>query len=179
VKVGRNGLRAAYLCAAFGIYMVDQSSKAWAVRALRYGSEKTVINGLLDLVYAENRGVAFSQLQEGGDFGRWFFVTLAAAAAVAVLVYFFRTPRNDDSVLGACSLLLAGSLGNMTDRARFGYVIDFILAHAGSYHWPVFNVADISICTGAVLFAYVLFFKSKSREPGASRHKPQETKASG
>jgi signal peptidase II len=169
VRAGRTGWRAAYLCAAFGIYMVDQTSKAWAVRVLRHGEDKTIISGLLDMVYAENRGIAFSQLQDGGDFARWFFVALAAAAAIAVLVYFFRTPRNDDRVLGACSLLLAGIAGNMTDRARLGYVIDFILAHAGSYHWPVFNVADASICTGAALLAYDLFFKSSKKAVASSQ----------
>jgi signal peptidase II len=57
-------------------------------------------------------------------------------------------------VLGACSLLLAGIIGNLTDRARLGYVIDFIVVHAGSYHWPTFNVADASITIGAILLAY-------------------------
>ena len=134
--------------------MVDQSSKAWAVRALRFGEEKQIIKGFLDLIYTENPGIAFGQLQEGGAFGRWFFVVLAIAAAFAVLYYFIRTPRNDDRVLGACSLLLAGILGNLTDRARLGYVIDFIVVHAGSYHWPTFNVADASITLGAILLAY-------------------------
>jgi len=134
--------------------MVDQSSKAWAVRALRFGEERQIIKGFLDLIYTENPGIAFGQLQEGGAFGRWFFVVLAIAAAFAVLYYFIRTPRNDDRVLGACSLLLAGILGNLTDRARLGYVIDFIVVHAGSYHWPTFNVADASITLGAILLAY-------------------------
>ena len=80
----RFGWRAGYLLAAFGIYMVDQSSKAWAVRALRLGEDKTIIKGFLDLIYTENPGIAFGQLQEGGSFGRWFFVVLAVAAAVAV-----------------------------------------------------------------------------------------------
>ena len=164
----RIGWRAAYLLAAFGIYMVDQASKAWAVRALRFGRTKTLISGLLDFEYAENPGIAFGQLQEGGAFGRWLLVALAMAAAAAVLFYFFRTPRTDDRVLGACSLLLAGILGNLTDRVRLGYVIDFILAHLGSYHWPTFNVADASICAGALLLAYDLFFespKSKVQSP--------------
>jgi len=138
--------------------MVDQSSKAWAVRALRFGDGKQIIKGFLDLIYTENPGIAFGQLQEGGAFGRWFFVVLAIAAAVAVFYYFIRTPRNDDRVLGACSLLLAGILGNLTDRVRLGYVIDFIVLHAGSYHWPTFNVADASITLGAVLLAYDLVF---------------------
>ncbi len=88
-------------------------------------------------------------------------MVLAVAAAVAVFYYFMRTPRNDDRVLGACALLLAGIIGNLTDRARLGYVIDFIVLHADNYHWPTFNVADASITVGAVLLAYDLIFGSK------------------
>jgi signal peptidase II len=158
----RLGWRAGYLLASFGIYMVDQSSKAWTVRALRFGDERTIIRGFLDFVYTENRGIAFGQLQESGTFGRWFFVVLAIAAAVAVFYYFVRTARNDDRVLGACALLLAGIAGNLTDRARLGYVIDFIVLHAGSWHWPTFNVADASITIGALLLAYDLVFQRKT-----------------
>jgi signal peptidase II len=157
----RFGWRAGYLFASLGIYMVDQSSKAWAVRALRFGADRTIVRGFLDFVYTENSGIAFGQLQEGGSFGRWFFVVLAVAAALAVFYYFLRTPRNDDRVLGACALLLAGIAGNLTDRARLGYVIDFIVVHAGSWHWPTFNVADASISIGALLLAYDLIFERK------------------
>ena len=157
----RLGWRMGYLFASFGIYMVDQSSKAWAVRALRFGAERTVVRGFLDFVYTENPGIAFGQLQESGSFGRWFFIVLASAAAVAVFYYFLRTPRNDDRVLGACALLLAGILGNLTDRVRIGYVIDFIVLHAGSWHWPTFNVADASITIGALLLAYDLVFTGR------------------
>ena len=159
----RFGWRGAYLLASFGLYMVDQSTKAWALRALRFGHDRTIINGFLDLIYAENSGIAFGQLQKGGNFARWFFVVLAIAAALAVFYYFVRTPRNDDRVLGACALLLAGILGNLTDRARLGYVIDFIAMHAGSYHWPTFNVADASISIGALLLAYDLVFASRKK----------------
>ena len=157
----RLGWRAGYLFASFGIYMVDQSSKAWALRALRFGDERTIIRRFLDFVYTENRGIAFGQLQESGTFGRWFFVVLAIAAAMAVFFFFLRTPRNDDRVLGACALLLAGIAGNLTDRVRLGYVIDFIALHAGSWHWPTFNVADASITIGALLLAYDLVFERK------------------
>ena len=157
----RFGWRAGYLLTSFGMYMVDQASKAWAVRRLRSGDDLTIISGFLDLIYTENPGIAFGQLQEGGNFGRWFFVVLAVAAAVAVFYYFLRTPRSDDRVLGACALLLAGIAGNLTDRARLGYVIDFISLHAGSWHWPTFNVADASITIGALLLAYDLVFARK------------------
>ena len=157
----RLGWRAGYLLASFGIYMVDQTTKAWAVRTLRFQGDRTIIQGFFDLVYTENPGIAFGQLQEGGSFGRWFFVVLAIVAAAAVFYYFVRTPRNDDRVLGACALLLAGIAGNLTDRARLGYVIDFIVLHAHSYHWPTFNVADACITIGALLLAYDLVFDKK------------------
>lgn len=150
--------RAGYLLAAFAVYLADQASKAWAVKTLRFGEDRVLIRGFLQFAYTENSGIAFGQLQEGGSFGRWFFVVLAAAASIAVFYYFMRTPRNDDRVLGACALLLAGILGNLTDRARLGYVVDFIVVHAGDYHWPTFNIADASICIGAGLLMLDLFW---------------------
>ena len=154
--------RAGYLLAALALYMADQASKAWAVKTLRFGDERVVIPGFFQFIYTENPGIAFGQLQEGGSFGRWFFVVLAVVAAIAVFYYFMRTPRNDDRVLGACALLLAGISGNLTDRARLGYVIDFIVLHAGNYHWPTFNIADASITIGALLLAYDLIFSRRS-----------------
>ncbi|MDQ1638225.1 MAG: signal peptidase [Pyrinomonadaceae bacterium] len=157
----RMGWRFGYLLASFGIYMVDQTTKSWAVRTLRFQGDRTIVQGFFDFVYTENRGIAFGQLQEGGAFGRWFFVGLAIVAATAVFYYFVRTPRSDDRVLGACALLLAGIAGNLTDRARLGYVIDFVVLHAHSYHWPTFNVADASITIGALLLAFDLVFTKK------------------
>jgi signal peptidase II len=165
-STSRLAWRAGYLIAAGGLYLADQASKAWAVKALRHDQRRTIISGFLDFAYAENPGIAFGQLQEGGSFGRWFFVILAGAAALAVLYYFLRTSRNDDRILGACALLLAGIAGNLTDRVRLGFVVDFILLHAGQYHWPTFNVADASISLGAVLLAYDLIVSGrKKRQP--------------
>ena len=167
------GWRVGYLVAACGIYLSDQATKAWAARSLRFGDTRTLINGLLDFAYAENRGIAFGQMQDGGSFGRWFFVVLAGAAAAAVLFYFFRTQRNDDRVLGACALLLAGISGNLTDRVRLGFVIDFIDVHLNAYHWPTFNIADASICAGALLLAYDLFFERKSQSAEVKNREPE------
>ena len=165
--------RAGYLLAAFGIYIADQASKAWAVRLLRFGEDRVVIPGFLQFIYTENPGIAFGQLQEGGAFGRWFFVVLALLAAAAVLYYFLRTPRNDDRVLGSCALLLAGIFGNLTDRVRLGFVVDFIVLHAGNYRWPTFNIADASITVGALLLAYDLVFSSRSARTNADKSDPR------
>ena len=150
-----------YLVAAFGVYLLDQASKAWARKTLRFGDDVTVIPNFLNFIYAENTGIAFSQLQNGGELGRWMLAALAALAALAVLYYFWRTPKNNDRLLGACALLLAGIVGNLTDRVRLGFVIDFIDVQFGNWHYPTFNVADSAICIGAGLLILDLFFGGK------------------
>ena len=166
----RFGWRAAYLVAAAGIYLSDQATKAWAVRRLRTGDVVHVAGDRVRLAYAENPGIAFGRLQEGGQFGRWMLVTLAALAVVGLLAYFFRTRRTDDRLLGAIAMLLAGVAGNLTDRVRLGFVVDFIEVFIGSYQWPSFNVADAAICTGAALLALDLILEG--RRDGKRRRTP-------
>ena len=162
--------RAAYLFAAAAVYMADQASKAWAVRRLRGGDVVKVFEGFLQFSYAENPGIAFGRLQEGGQFGRWMLAALAALAVVGLLAYFFRTRRTDDRLLGAVALLLAGVAGNLTDRVRLGHVIDFIDVYIGSYAWPTFNVADAAICTGAALLALDLILEGRREAREAKAH---------
>ena len=155
------GWRAAYLLAAAGVYAADQATKAWAVKRLRGGEVVKVSDGLLHFAYAENPGIAFGRLQDGGEFGRWMLSGLAALAVVGLLLYFFRTSRTEDRLLGALALLLAGVAGNLTDRVRLGYVVDFVDVFIGSYQWPTFNVADAAICTGAALLALDLILEGR------------------
>ena len=160
-RVRGMGWRAAYLFAALALFIADQASKAWAVKRLRSGEVVKVFDGLLHFSYAENPGIAFGRLQEGGEFGRWLLVALAGLAVVGLLLYFFRTKRTDDRILGAIALLLAGVAGNLCDRIRLGHVIDFIDVFIGSYQWPTFNVADAAICTGAALLAIDLLLEGR------------------
>jgi signal peptidase II len=155
------GWRAAYLFAALALFLADQASKAWAVRRLRAGEVVKVFDGLLHFSYAENPGIAFGRLQEGGEFGRWLLVALAGLAVAGLLLYLLRTKRSDDRILGAIALLLAGVSGNLCDRVRLGHVIDFIDVFIGSYQWPTFNVADAAICTGAALLAIDLLLEGR------------------
>jgi signal peptidase II len=160
-RAGRMGWRAAYLAAAFALFLADQASKAWAVRRLRHGDVVKVFDGVLHFAYAENPGIAFGRLQEGGEFGRWMLAALAGLAVVGLLAYFFRTKRADDRILGALALLLAGVAGNLCDRVRLGHVVDFVEVYIGSYQWPTFNVADAAICTGAALLALDLLLEGR------------------
>jgi signal peptidase II len=135
-----------YLATAGAVFFVDQTTKALAVRRLRFGDDVALIPGFLNLAYAQNTGVAFSMLDDHGDPGRWGLSSVALIAAALVLYFIWRTPRTDDRILGALALLLAGIIGNVTDRIRLGFVIDFIDVQFGSWHYPTFNVADIAVC---------------------------------
>lgn len=158
----------AYLAIAGGVFMIDQSTKAWAARKLRFGGDIPVINDILNFAYAQNTGVAFSMLDEHGDAGRWGLSVVAMIAGVLVLYFFWRTPRSDDRILGALALLLAGIAGNVTDRLRLGFVIDFIDVQFGSWHYPTFNVADASICIGAGLLLLDIFLFKRTQKPEVS-----------
>ena len=145
---------------AGGVFMVDQMTKAWAVRRLRFGGDYEVISGFLNFAYAQNKGVAFSMLDDHGDTGRFGLSAVAIVAGILVLFYFWRIPRSNDRLLGALALLLAGIVGNVTDRLRLGFVVDFIDVQFGSWHYPTFNVADMAICLGAVLLILDMFFNT-------------------
>jgi len=143
--------KVAYLGVTAGVFMIDQTTKAWAAKTLRFGGDRSVIGGFLNFAYTHNTGVAFSMLDDHGNTGRWGLSAVAMFAAVLVLYFFWRTPRTDDRILGALALLLAGIVGNVTDRLRLGFVIDFIDVQFGSWHYPTFNVADMAIVVGAIL----------------------------
>jgi len=153
-----------YLAVAGGVFLIDQSSKAWAVRRLRLGEQIALIPGFLNFAYAENTGVAFSMLDDNGSTGRWGLSIIAMIAATLVLYFFWRTPRADDRILGALALLLAGIVGNVTDRIRLGFVVDFIDVQFGSWHYPTFNVADMSIVIGAGLLIIDMFLSKRKQQ---------------
>ncbi|MCS6874848.1 MAG: signal peptidase II [Pyrinomonadaceae bacterium] len=154
----------AYLFIAFAVFMIDQTTKAWAIRRLRLGQDLEVIPGLLNFSYAQNTGVAFSMLDDYGETGRWALSSVGILAGILVLYYFWRVPRSNDRLLGALALLLGGIAGNVTDRIRFGFVIDFIDFYIGSWHYPTFNVADMAIVTGAGLLIIEMYFSKKDKQ---------------
>ncbi len=149
--------------------MIDQTSKAWAVRQLRFGGDREVIPNFLNFAYAQNTGVAFSFLDDHGDAGRFGLSIVAAVAGVLALYYFWRVPHTHDRLLGALGLLLAGIIGNVTDRLRLGFVIDFIDVQFGSWHYPTFNVADMAICLGAGLLILDMFLSRKAEKPPTAK----------
>lgn len=124
--------------------------------------ERIVLLPVLNLTRMHNTGAAFSMLSEAAP---WFFVALAVAVSLGILVWLRRNPDHERlTALGLC-LILGGALGNAIDRAARGHVIDFIDMHAGGWHWPAFNIADIGITVGAVLIVADMLFGGRREAP--------------
>ncbi len=110
-----------------------------------------VVTPWLNLRLAYNEGAAFSLLAGAGGWQRWFFTAVALIVSAVLLVWLKRLPQSAWLLPVAISMVLAGALGNMIDRLRFGHVVDFIDLHYRGWHWPAFNVADMVIVIGISL----------------------------
>lgn len=145
---------------AAGIVLLDQLTKYWAIVRLRDQSELVVIPGFLRFFYTENRGAAFS-LFAGHAAAQTFLTIASIVGMVFFLVLLF---RNQPSKAWTASLilLLAGTVGNLIDRIRLGYVVDFIAVNFGSYHFPIFNIADSAIVIGVIIMLIDLIFESRN-----------------
>jgi signal peptidase II len=145
----------------------DQATKVWAVGNLPLFEPRAVLPGWFDLVYVRNPGIAFSLLS-GLESG-WVkpLLILATLAAVCALAAYLRYLPVKGPARSGLGLVLGGAVGNLIDRARLGYVIDFIDLHWRNLHWPTFNVADIGITVGAALLVADMIFGNK--ESDASR----------
>jgi signal peptidase II len=129
----------------------DLSSKHWAIQSTSNGP-RPVIPGFFDLVHWENPGMAFSLMRTWPEVWRTGLLGAAAVAAIGVGLYVAATrPMRRSATIGI-GLLTGGALGNLIDRAHNGTVTDFLHLHRGAFDWPAFNVADIAVTCGAILF---------------------------
>jgi signal peptidase II len=127
---------------------LDQWSKQLIERSLPLYE---AIYGLpvFNIVRAHNRGAAFSMFDGASGWQRWTFSGLAAVVSVTLVVWLARLERRANLLGGALALILAGALGNVIDRLRLGYVVDFLQLHWHEHYFPAFNVADSAITIGA------------------------------
>ena len=152
-----------YLLIAIAVFGLDQWSKAWAVRHLAEGPIH--VTGFLNLALVYNRGAAFGFLSNASGWQNAFFVAVAVAIVVAILVFLARSARRDRLTVIALMLVLGGAAGNLADRVRLGEVVDFIDFHIGSWHWYTFNLADSAITVGAVLLALDAWISRRQAAP--------------
>ncbi|PAX07147.1 signal peptidase II [Sphingomonas lenta] len=154
------------LVTALVVFLADQVSK-WFVTGplgIRALGDARELLPIFDLRFVPNMGVSLGLLQADSDASRWLLVALTAAIATGVAVWMARERnRVEQAALG---LVLGGAIGNILDRVRFGYVVDFADLHFGEWRpFLVFNVADAAITVGVViLLARALFVRSEPTE---------------
>jgi signal peptidase II len=158
----------AWMVVAWLVVAADQATK-WAIVEWVELYGKVPINSFINLTHQQNSGAAFSFLAGASGWQRWFFVALATVVSGVIAVWLWRIRREGPLVLMAgLSLIFGGALGNLIDRARLGYVTDFIQVWFGNWAFPSFNVADSAISVGAALLIIdALFLSGRSTKKGS------------
>lgn len=146
--------------------VVDQVTKHWVANTMGLYQSIEILP-FFNITYAQNTGAAFSFLAEQGGWQRWFFTAIAVIASVIFFVWLLRVPKQQQKLAIALALMLSGALGNLIDRALFGYVIDFLDFHLQGYRWPTFNIADSVIFIGAALMIWDSFSQEKQDKHSA------------
>lgn len=141
-----------WLSVSLLVIVLDQVSKFWLMNTFQYG-EGVALTSFFNLVYERNNGAAFSFLASAGGWQRFFFIGIATVASI-LIVYLLRKHAAERCFCLALSLVLGGALGNLIDRVRFGYVVDFLDFYYAGWHFPAFNVADSAITLGAALLIW-------------------------
>ena len=136
---------------AFASVLLDQWTKHWATDNLAFRDPVNVIGDLVRFTYTRNSGIAFGMFA-GKSFPFYIF---SVVAAVAVFWLWSRHPRLPLPRQWSLALILGGAIGNLIDRVRNGEVVDFILLSWRGHEFPVFNVADMCVTCGVILFALV------------------------
>lgn len=122
----------------------------------------TEITSFFNLVMAWNTGVSFSMFSDNGAYMPYILLVVALGITVMFTAWLWNAPSHLYGI--SYALIIGGALGNILDRSRFGAVIDFLDFHAFGYHWPAFNIADMSVVIGiSVLIIVSLFFDIKSK----------------
>lgn len=141
---------------ALVVVIADQLVKRLISTSFSYGEIVSLLP-VLDLTLAHNTGAAFSFLHDAGGWQRWLFTGIAVVVSTGVAVWMARVRPTQYLLLGSLTLVLGGALGNLVDRLRFGYVVDFISVHLGDHYFPAFNVADSAITIGAILLVLDMY----------------------
>jgi signal peptidase II len=144
--------RGFYAAIAAAIVVADQVTKLLVDSLMELHESRPIVEGLLSLTYVQNRGAAFGILARAElPYQPALFVGLSVLALAAIGTYAVRLPLTHRLAQTALTLVLAGAVGNLIDRIRLGYVIDFVDVYWRAHHWPAFNVADSAISVGVCL----------------------------
>ena len=147
---------------ALSILLLDQISKWLAVNNLEAHQILSIIPGFFNLVLVKNRGMAFGIFSQSRSGFYYYFLLATTIGAIGVILFFFCWIKRTQKWLTiGLSLILGGAMGNLIDRVRLAYVIDFLDFFLKDYHWPAFNIADSAVTVGT-FWLFINIMKGKN-----------------
>jgi signal peptidase II len=163
--------RLTYILLVAVTLVLDRWTKALILNRFSLNESIPVIDGLFNITYVQNTGVAFGIFSSIASPAKTLLLSVFTIFAAAVVVtYSVRSSAQNHLLQTALALILGGALGNLYDRLAYGYVVDFLEFYLRTYHWPSFNVADSAISIGVALLALEIFRAERKRDSA----QPQE-----
>ncbi|KAA8731245.1 lipoprotein signal peptidase [Acinetobacter qingfengensis] len=164
-----------WLALAVLTVILDQITKHIALSKLIFEGNTVNVLPVFSWTLAYNPGAAFSFLSDAGGWQRYFFTSLAGIVSLLFVCWLLRMPKRLKVLPAAIALILGGAIGNLIDRLTtqlvnwqgeqvHGVVIDFLHVHYGTWHFPIFNLADCAITLGTILLLIDTFFLEKKRQ---------------
>ena len=155
---------------ALMIFVVDQVSKWFIIGPLNLEAVQNIqLLPFFDFTWVENRGISLGIAQAQNETHRWILVAVTAAIAIGVAWWIRREEARGDQL--ALAMVLGGALGNIVDRTRYGYVVDFLDLHFGTFRpFYVFNVGDAAISIGVVILLLRAFLFREKAPEGMNEH---------
>ena len=161
-----------FLGLAVTVLVADQLTKAWLVSFLAPGQRTEVVGTYIRLVHSQNTGALFGLFRDQA-----ILFAFVSIGVVAMIIWFHGNAGRNTLLSVALGLLLGGALGNMTDRFRYGYVVDFVDLGIGDLRWYTFNVADAAISGAIVLLLLSAFLPDGRRSGESSQSAPRSAGA--
>lgn len=152
---------------AVPLVLLDQVTKILITRTLGHHETITVVANFFDIVHVRNKGAAFGIFRDSA-FRLPFLVGVSLVAVIAVLLLYRKLDDGQRLSAWGLALVLAGAVGNLIDRVRFGEVVDFLSVHWYQHFWPAFNVADSAICIGVALLVVEMVMEERRKKAGGS-----------
>ena len=145
---------------AVSVLLIDFLSKNKIISIFKDGIvEKIYVNEYLDFILVFNTGISYGLFSGGGDFQKWILISLS----ILIIIFLLSLIRNESTILSKLSIsfIIGGALGNVLDRFTYGAVVDFISLQAKGFSCYIFNIADMFIVLGVILFILSEFILSK------------------
>lgn len=161
----RNRVMALLIAAV--IFIVDQGVKGWLVYGVKLAEmEKIEVLPFFDLRFTQNYGISLGLLTAESSEARWLLVLMTGAIALGVVVWILRETARADLI--GLALVLGGALGNIRDRMKFGYVVDYADLHFGTFRpFLIFNIADAAITIGVLIILARSFLSREKHDRNA------------